>query len=84
MVHNYRNITEVANIEAGALWRRQDDMMILEDEDQFVKAYYNPTDFEPVNEGCQGCGCHHENQSESFGLSTDFLFNDDDVAVMND
>ncbi len=80
----YRNLSEVANIEAGALWRRQDDMMILVDDDQFVKAYYNPTDFEPVNEGCQGCCVNHDDQSESFGLSSDLLFNDDDVAVMND
>jgi hypothetical protein len=56
----YRNLSEVANIEAGALWRRHDDMMILVDDDQFVKAYYNPTDFEPVNEGCQGCCCHQD------------------------
>lgn len=64
MVHFFRNIAEVMSIEPGALWRREGSMMILDDEDQFVKAYYNTTDFEPVNEGCQGCCCNQEDISD--------------------
>lgn len=51
----YRNIEDIELpngdfVEAGSLWRREDDTMILVDEDRYVAAKYNEEDFTPEND----------------------------------
>jgi hypothetical protein len=37
-------------IDAGSLWIRDDDQMILDDEDQHITADYDPEEFSPVED----------------------------------
>ncbi|WP_165571965.1 hypothetical protein [Chryseobacterium vrystaatense] len=48
---NYRNIKEVLSyegilVDAGSLWERKGDLMILVDEDQYVTTFYDKDLFE--------------------------------------
>lgn len=47
----YRNTEDIElpngdYVEAGSLWKKEDDKMILVDEDRYVVAEYNEDDFE--------------------------------------
>lgn len=51
----YRNKIDITSdqgveIEAGSLWIRDEDQMILDDDDQHITADYNPEEFSPVEE----------------------------------
>ena len=55
MQTTFRNIEDIELpngdfVEAGSLWRREDDTMILVDEDRYVAAKYNEEDFTPEND----------------------------------
>ena len=55
MQTTFRNIEDVELpngdfVEAGSLWRREGDTMILVDEDRYVAAKYNEEDFTPEND----------------------------------
>ena len=51
----YRNIEDIELpngdfVEAGSLWEKEDDTMMLVDEDRYVAAKYNEEDFTPEND----------------------------------
>ena len=55
MQTTFRNIEDIELpngdfVEAGSLWRREDDTMILVDEDRYVAAKYNEEKFTPEND----------------------------------
>ena len=55
MQTTFRNIEDVELpngdfVEAGSLWEKEDDTMILVDEDRYVAAKYNEEDFTPEND----------------------------------
>ena len=41
----YRNSEEISGIDAGALWYRKQDKMILVDDDQFIEVVYDDRKF---------------------------------------
>ena len=49
----YRNLEEISGIDAYALWYRNQDKMILVDDDQFIEVAYNEDDFTPVSYNCR-------------------------------
>ena len=55
MQTTFRNIEDIElpngdYIEAGSLWKKEDDKMILVDEDRYVEAKYNEEDFTTEND----------------------------------
>ena len=55
MQTTFRNIEDIELpngdfVEAGSLWKKEDDTMILVDEDRYVAAKYNEEDFTPEND----------------------------------
>ena len=55
MQTTFRNIEDIELpngdfVEAGSLWKKEDDSMILVDEDRYVAAKYNEEDFTPEND----------------------------------
>ena len=55
MQTTFRNIEDIElpngdYVEAGSLWKKEDDTMILVDEDRYVAAKYNEEDFTPEND----------------------------------
>lgn len=51
----FRNIEDIElkdgdSVDAGSLWEKEDDTMILVDEDRYVAAKYNEEDFTPEND----------------------------------
>ena len=55
MQTTFRNIEDIELpngdfVEAGSLWKKEDDKMILVDEDRYVAAKYNEEDFTPEND----------------------------------
>ena len=55
MQTTFRNIEDVELpngdfVEAGSLWKKEDDTMILVDEDRYVAAKYNEEKFTPEND----------------------------------
>lgn len=55
MQTTFRNIEDIELpngdfVEAGSLWRREGNNMILVDEDRYVAAKYNEEDFTPEND----------------------------------
>ena len=55
MQTTFRNIEDIElpngdYVEAGSLWKKEDDTMMLVDEDRYVAAKYNEEDFTPEND----------------------------------
>lgn len=55
MQTTFRNIEDIELpngdfVEAGSLWKKEDDTMMLVDEDRYVAAKYNEEDFTPEND----------------------------------
>ena len=55
MQTTFRNIEDIELpngdfVEAGSLWKKEDDTMILVDEYRYVAAKYNEEDFTPEND----------------------------------
>ena len=55
MQTTFRNIEDIElpngdYVEAGSLWKKEDDKMILVDEDRYVAAKYNEEDFTAEND----------------------------------
>ena len=55
MQTTYRNIEDIELpngdfVEAGSLWKKENNTMILVDEDRYVAAKYNEEDFTPEND----------------------------------
>ena len=55
MQTTFRNIEDIELpngdfVEAGSLWRREGDTMMLVDEDRYVAAKYNEEDFTQEND----------------------------------
>ena len=55
MQTTFRNIEDIELpngdfVEAGSLWKKEDDTMILVDEDRYVAAKYNEEKFTPEND----------------------------------
>ena len=55
MQTTFRNIEDIELpngdfVEAGSLWEKEDDTMMLVDEDRYVAAKYNEEDFTPEND----------------------------------
>ena len=55
MQTTFRNIEDIELpngdfVEAGSLWKKEDDIMILVDEDRYVAAKYNEEKFTPEND----------------------------------
>ena len=55
MQTTFRNIEDIELpngdfVEAGSLWKKEDDIMILVDEDRYVAAKYNEEDFTTEND----------------------------------
>ncbi len=55
MQTTFRNIEDIElpngdYVEAGSLWEKEDDTMMLVDEDRYVAAKYNEEDFTPEND----------------------------------
>ena len=55
MQTTFRNIEDIELpngdfVEAGSLWEKEDDTMILVDEDRYVAAKYNEEKFTPEND----------------------------------
>ena len=51
----YRNKIDIVTdqgveVDAGSLWIRDEDQMILDDDDQHITADYNPEEFSPVED----------------------------------
>ena len=55
MQTTFRNIEDIElpngdYVEAGSLWEKEDDTMMLVDEDRYVAAKYNEEDFTQEND----------------------------------
>ena len=55
MQTTFRNIEDIELpngdfVEAGSLWEKEDDTMMLVDEDRYVAAKYNEEKFTPEND----------------------------------
>ena len=55
MQTTFRNIEDIELpngdfVEAGSLWEKEDDTMMLVDEDRYVAAKYNEEKFSPEND----------------------------------
>ena len=55
MQTTFRNIEDIELpngdfVEAGSLWKKEDDTMMLVDEDRYVAAKYNEEDFTAEND----------------------------------
>ena len=55
MQTTFRNIEDIElpngdYVEAGSLWEKEDDTMMLVDDDRYVAAKYNEEDFTPEND----------------------------------
>lgn len=55
MQTTFRNIEDIELpngdfVEAGSLWKKEDDTMMLIDEYRYVSAKYNEEDFTPEND----------------------------------
>ncbi len=55
MQTTFRNIEDIELpngdfVESGSLWKKEDDIMMLVDEDRYVAAKYNEEDFTPEND----------------------------------
>ena len=55
MQTTFRNIEDIELpngdfVEAGSLWEKEDDTMMLVDEDRYVAAKYNEEDFTPESD----------------------------------
>ena len=55
MQTTFRNIEDIELpngdfVEAGSLWKKEDDTMKLVDEDRYVEVPYNEEDFTPEND----------------------------------
>lgn len=55
MQNTFRNIEDIElkdgdYVEAGSLWKKEDDTMILVDEDRYVEVPYNEEDFTEISD----------------------------------
>ena len=55
MQTTFRNIEDIELpngdfVEAGSLWKKEDDTMILVDEDRYVEVPYNEEDFTEISD----------------------------------
>ena len=55
MQTTFRNIEDIELpngdfVEAGSLWKKEDDTMILVDEDRYVEQAYNEEDFTEISD----------------------------------